>query len=86
MKHFRSYSSVNSLYHCCPTKFGIAITGSGQGCAGRGIITAFDKLEELGVYEKYKPDIVLYDVLGVFQPDLPVLLFPAYKIYPNQLR
>ena len=36
----------------------------GQGCAGRGIITAFDKLEELGVYEKYKPDIVLYDVLG----------------------
>ena len=36
----------------------------GIGCAGRGIITAFEKMEELGVYETYKPDIVLYDVLG----------------------
>ncbi len=36
----------------------------GIGCAGRGIITAFDKLEELGAYEEYEPDIVLYDVLG----------------------
>jgi nitrogenase iron protein NifH len=36
----------------------------GIGCAGRGIITAFDKLEELGAYELFQPDIVLYDVLG----------------------
>ena len=36
----------------------------GIGCAGRGIITAFEKLEELDAYEIYKPDIVLYDVLG----------------------
>ncbi|MDR1192952.1 MAG: AAA family ATPase [Peptococcaceae bacterium] len=36
----------------------------GVGCAGRGIITAFEKLEELGAYERYRPDIVLYDVLG----------------------
>lgn len=36
----------------------------GVGCAGRGIITAFEKLEELDVYEEYKPDVVLYDVLG----------------------
>ena len=36
----------------------------GIGCAGRGIITAFEKLEELEAYERYKPDIVLYDVLG----------------------
>ncbi len=36
----------------------------GIGCAGRGIITAFEKLEELDAYEVYKPDIVLYDVLG----------------------
>lgn len=36
----------------------------GIGCAGRGIITAFEKLEELHAYEIYKPDIVLYDVLG----------------------
>lgn len=36
----------------------------GVGCAGRGIITAFEKLEELDAYEVYQPDIVLYDVLG----------------------
>ncbi len=36
----------------------------GTGCAGRGIIAAFEKLEELEVYEHYRPDFVLYDVLG----------------------
>ena len=36
----------------------------GVGCAGRGIISAFDKLEELEAFETYQPDIVIYDVLG----------------------
>lgn len=36
----------------------------GIGCAGRGIITAFEKLEELEAFEIHKPDVVLYDVLG----------------------
>lgn len=36
----------------------------GVGCAGRGIITAFEKLEELDAYNLFKPDVVLYDVLG----------------------
>ena len=36
----------------------------GVGCAGRGIISAFEKLEELEAFETYKPDIVIYDVLG----------------------
>jgi len=36
----------------------------GVGCAGRGIITAFEKLEELEDYEIIKPEIVFYDVLG----------------------
>lgn len=36
----------------------------GVGCAGRGIITAFEKLEELDAYTIYQPDVVLYDVLG----------------------
>lgn len=36
----------------------------GTGCAGRGIITAFEKLSELSAFEVYSPDIVLYDVLG----------------------
>ena len=33
----------------------------GLGCAGRGIITALEKLEETGAYEKYQPDVVLYE-------------------------
>lgn len=36
----------------------------GLGCAGRGIITTFSLLEELKLFEKFKPDVVLYDVLG----------------------
>ena len=36
----------------------------GLGCAGRGIITTFSLLEELELYKTYKPDAVLYDVLG----------------------
>lgn len=36
----------------------------GVGCAGRGIIAAFEKLEELDAFEVYQPDIVIYDVLG----------------------
>lgn len=36
----------------------------GVGCAGRGIISAFEKLEELKAFEVYKPDVVIYDVLG----------------------
>ena len=36
----------------------------GIGCAGRGIITAFEKLDELEAMEVYKPDVILYDVLG----------------------
>lgn len=36
----------------------------GVGCAGRGIIAALEKLEAAGAYEVYRPDVVLYDVLG----------------------
>ena len=36
----------------------------GLGCAGRGIIATFSLLEDLGLFEKYEPDVVLYDVLG----------------------
>ncbi len=53
---FRGYNDVLCVEAGGPTP--------GIGCAGRGIITAFEKLEELGAYEIYEPDIVLYDVLG----------------------
>ena len=36
----------------------------GLGCAGRGIIAALEKLAEKGAYQVYKPDVVIYDVLG----------------------
>lgn len=36
----------------------------GVGCAGRGINAAVGLLQELHLFEEYKPDYVLYDVLG----------------------
>ncbi|MDC7789653.1 nitrogenase iron protein NifH [Rhodoplanes sp. TEM] len=36
----------------------------GIGCAGRGIIAAFDRLEELDAWGRLAPDVVLFDVLG----------------------
>ncbi len=36
----------------------------GLGCAGRGIIATFGLLEDLRLFETWKPDVVLYDVLG----------------------
>lgn len=36
----------------------------GLGCAGRGIIATFNLLEDLKLFEQWKPDVVLYDVLG----------------------
>ncbi|MDO4307197.1 MAG: nitrogenase iron protein NifH [Eubacteriales bacterium] len=36
----------------------------GLGCAGRGIITALEKLEAKGAYDRFEPDVVFYDVLG----------------------
>jgi nitrogenase iron protein NifH len=36
----------------------------GVGCAGRGINAAVSLLQDLHLFEEYKPDFVLYDVLG----------------------
>ena len=36
----------------------------GIGCAGRGIIATFQLLEDMDLFAHYKPDVVLYDVLG----------------------
>ena len=52
-----------------PSKTGVLCVEAGGpapgvGCAGRGIISAFEKLEELKAFEAYEPDIVIYDVLG----------------------
>ena len=36
----------------------------GVGCAGRGIISAFEELKTLNAFQELGPDVVLYDVLG----------------------
>ncbi|WP_172135910.1 nitrogenase iron protein NifH [Adlercreutzia sp. ZJ473] len=36
----------------------------GVGCAGRGVITAFQQLDALHAFDVVRPDVVLYDVLG----------------------
>jgi nitrogenase iron protein NifH len=36
----------------------------GSGCAGRGIIAAFQELDRLDAMDVYRPDVVIYDVLG----------------------
>ncbi len=36
----------------------------GMGCAGRGIIAAFEELERLDAVSVYDPDVIIYDVLG----------------------
>lgn len=53
---FRGYNGVLCVESGGPTP--------GVGCAGRGIISAFEKLADLEAFETYQPDIVIYDVLG----------------------
>jgi len=36
----------------------------GVGCAGRGIVVAVELLKRIGVFDEYRPDVVIYDVLG----------------------
>ena len=36
----------------------------GIGCAGRGIISTFNLIDDLDVFGRFEPDVVLYDVLG----------------------
>jgi nitrogenase iron protein NifH len=36
----------------------------GVGCAGRGVLTALEILKDLGAFEAYALDVVVYDILG----------------------
>lgn len=36
----------------------------GIGCAGRGILAAFETLQDLRAFQTFAPDVVLFDVLG----------------------
>jgi nitrogenase iron protein NifH len=53
---------VRGAYGCFCAECGGPRPGSG--CAGRGIIAAFEQLEKNKVIEKISPDVLIYDVLG----------------------
>ena len=70
MDYYRDHDEEPDFEHVGKTGFGGVYcieTGGptpGLGCAGRGIIATFNLLEELDVFGRIDPDIVLYDVLG----------------------
>ena len=70
MEYYREYTEAPDFEHIGAYGFGHVFcmeTGGptpGLGCAGRGIIATFDLIDELEVFEKINPEIVLYDVLG----------------------
>lgn len=70
MDYYREYMEAPDFEHIGAYGFGHVFcmeTGGptpGLGCAGRGIIATFDLIDELEVFEKINPEIVLYDVLG----------------------
>ena len=70
MNYMREYEEAPGIEDMIKTGFGgvqCIETGGptpGIGCAGRGIVATFNLIDELDVFEKFQPDIVLYDVLG----------------------
>ena len=65
----------------------------GLGCAGRGIITALEKLKETGAYEVYQPDVVLYEesldenmidksIRAISQADTLIIGGTSLVVYP----
>ena len=70
MDYYREYTEAPDFEHIGAYGFGHVFcmeTGGptpGLGCAGRGIIATFGLIDELEVFEKINPEIVLYDVLG----------------------
>ena len=65
----------------------------GLGCAGRGIIATFQLLEDLRLFETYKPDVVLYEeglseavlngaIAAIQSSDVLVVLGTSLVVYP----
>ena len=57
-------ADIRSKGFCAACASSPAVPEPGVGCAGRGIITSINMLEQLGAYEEEKLDYVFYDVLG----------------------
>ncbi len=61
----------------------------GVGCAGRGIITAIELLRQKNVFEEFKPDVVIYEVLGDVVCggfSIPIREGVAEQVYTNTFR
>ena len=65
----------------------------GLGCAGRGIIATFQLLEDMELFEHYKPDVVLYEeslnqktleqsVRYISQADMLIVGGTSLTVYP----
>ena len=65
----------------------------GLGCAGRGIIATFQLLEDLRLFETYKPDVVLYEegldsytinksVESISKADMLIIGGTSLAVYP----
>ena len=70
MNFMREYDELPKREDIVKTGFGgvLCIEAGGPtpglGCAGRGIITTFNLIDDLRIFESFQPDVVLYDVLG----------------------
>ena len=65
----------------------------GLGCAGRGIIATFQLVEDLRLFETYKPDVVLYEeglddttisksVRAIAEADVLIIGGTSLNVYP----
>ena len=65
----------------------------GLGCAGRGIIATFNLLDDMRLFEKWQPDVVLYEeplddatvtaaVRAIASADLLVIAGTSLAVYP----
>lgn len=62
-----SQVQLEDIVHRAPDGVWCAEAGGptpGTGCAGRGIVAAFESLRACHAFEEIRPDVVLYDVLG----------------------
>ncbi|HLF24780.1 MAG TPA: nitrogenase iron protein NifH [Anaerolineae bacterium] len=65
----RGEANVHLEDVCFEGPYGMTLVESGGpdpgvGCAGRGVITAFEILDKLKAFERFGTEVVIYDVLG----------------------
>lgn len=70
LQYLQENGTPDSLNDIARRGFGNAVCmevggpAPGVGCFGRGMLTAFELLDEMGAYDTFAPDVVLYDILA----------------------